>query len=112
MRNGPLFHESVPDLIHAMLRASEVSMRAGQTRPSPLVLSAGSDADVVWVNPPFNRGTEEDLGLTSLELSTRNSRRWHQQRETGVGSVWTLAGERGSRPKGDAVQSYGPSGHS
>ena len=34
MRDGPLFNGSVPDLIHAMLRAPEVSMRAGQTQAS------------------------------------------------------------------------------
>ena len=41
MRDGPLFNGSVPDLIHAMLHASEVSTRAGQKRAPPLVLLAG-----------------------------------------------------------------------
>lgn len=44
MRDGPLFNGSVPDLIHAMLRAPEVSMRAGQMRVSLPALSAGPGA--------------------------------------------------------------------
>ena len=37
MRDGPLSNGSVPYLIHAMLHAPDVSMRAGQMPASPLV---------------------------------------------------------------------------